>query len=135
MKNHRKKSVAILAGLAITGIVGASAASLGGIAPNSLGAETEVVASCDTDGVAVSYTTSYNATDDEVQVDTVTISGVNAACDGLAYEVILTGDGTPRVVLGTSAPGTADASGSFSPAFAPGIDAELVTGIAITISD
>ena len=133
MKRTHRQLVAVLAGLAATGIVGASASGLGGIKPSLLGADTGTVSSCDSDGVDVAYTTSYNPTTNLIQIDTVTVSGVNAACAGLRYEVVLTGNGAPRTVLGTAS-GTANGTGSFSPAFPAGVNAAAVTGIAITIT-
>lgn len=136
MKNPRKKALAILAGLAVTGIVGASAASLGTVSNQSLGAATEVVASCDPDGVTVGYDTSYDAATDAIVVDAVNITNVHANCAGLAWELVLTGDpvlpATSRSVLGSDN-GTVGGT-SFQATFTSAIDAEDVTGIAITIS-
>ncbi len=137
MKNPRKKALAILAGLAVTGIVGASAASLGTVSNQSLGAATEVVASCDSDGVTVAYDTSYDAATDTIIVDAVNINAVAAACNGLAWEVVLTGEPLAplgaRVILGSDN-GTVAATTFQANGFSPAIDAEDVTGIAITIS-
>lgn len=135
--NNRKKLAALLAGLAITGIVGASASSLGGITSTSLGADTQNVTACDTNGVNVDYTTSYHPAGNIIQVDNVTVTDVDIACAGLTYEVVLTGNPAlptgDRVILGT-ATGTADATGSFVPTFTPKVNAHLVTGIAVTIT-
>ena len=132
MKNMRKKSVAILAGLAIAGTVGASAASLGGLGGNDLGADAAEVVSCDTDGVVLAYETSFDAATGEYEVDTVTVSSVNAACDGQDFGLTLT-DGTN--VLGTEATGqVALTAGSFSVTVDDGIAAELVTDAALVIS-
>ena len=79
-KSMRKKSIAILAGVAIAGAVGASAASLGGLGGEDLGADTGDVASCDTDGITVGYTTEYNATAGEYVVTDIDLSDINAAC-------------------------------------------------------
>ena len=55
MKNIRKKSVVVLAGLAATGLVGASAATLAGIDGDELGADTAAVGASDGDGDTVTY--------------------------------------------------------------------------------
>lgn len=130
--NKRKIAIGVLAGLAITGLVGASAATLGGIGGQGLGADAEVVASCDTDGVTVAYDTSY-AGAEVVHVDEITIGAVNALCDTLDYEVQLY-DGSD-LVLGEATGAVALAGGEFVVDFtAAAVDAELVEGIAITIS-
>ena len=135
MKNMRKKAAAVVAGLALTGLAGASAASLGDISTEGLGAAADDVTSCDTDGVTVSYDTSYDATAGVVQVDTVTISDVNDACDQLAFEIVLYDDAGDSVgsdsgtVALTANAFDVDLSGA-----TPIVDAEDVEGIAITIS-
>lgn len=136
--NKRKIAIGVLAGLAITGLVGASAATLGGISGQGLGADADVVASCDTDGVTVAYDTSY-AGAEAVHVDQITIGAVNLLCDTLDYEVqlydgsdVVLGEATGAVALVTVASPAAD---DFVVDFtAAAVDAELVEGIAITIS-
>ena len=80
---------AVLAGIAAFGLVGASAASLGGITSSSLGADVGVVASCDTDGVTVTFTNAYDATLGRYQATGVTVGGMNAACTGKALNLTL----------------------------------------------
>jgi hypothetical protein len=133
----RKKSVAVLAGVAIAGLVGAAAASLGGLNTDSLGADADVVASCDTDGVSLSYTTSYDATSQSYEVDGVDVSGVDAACNGLSAELTLSGSnpdvaGSPTVeVTGT---GTPDLDGTFTINLTSSMAAEWVDHAALVIS-
>ena len=146
MKSMRKKSVAILAGVAIAGAVGASAASLGGLGGNDLGADTGDVASCDTDGIDVAYTTSYDATAAEYLVDSIDLSDINVNCAGQAYDLTVlmsefddavTGDPlvtpiaeAPIVFTGTIGAGgtqSIDTTGSTVPA-------EHVDGLAMSIS-
>jgi hypothetical protein len=80
----------LLATLAFAGMV-ASAASLGGIGNSNLGADDTVVASCDTDGVNLAYTYAYNTTGTAgYKVVTVTVGGIDNACDGQAIGVTLT---------------------------------------------
>jgi hypothetical protein len=90
MKNARKKSVAVLAGLAITGLIGAAAATLGEIRSDDLGAATAPVESCNTDGVDVSY--GYEFDGDEYVVNEVTVSTINTECIGQTIEVTLADD-------------------------------------------
>jgi len=49
----RKLTIAVLGGLLTAGLVGASAATLCGLSSGGLGAEDQVVAACDTDGITV----------------------------------------------------------------------------------
>jgi hypothetical protein len=90
--NKKRLIVALLlATLAFAGMV-ASAASLGGITNGNLGADDTVVASCDTNGVTLAYTYAYNTTGTAgYKVVTVTVGGINDACDGQAIGVTLTG--------------------------------------------
>lgn len=108
MKNMRKKSVAILAGLAIAGTIGASAASLGGLGGQDLGADAGEVVSCDTDGVSLAYGTKFDPTavDGDLVtgvyiVESVTVTLVNAACNGQDFALALT-DGTALLGLETT---------------------------------
>ena len=134
MKNMRKKSIALVAGLAITGIVGASAASLGPVTGSSLGATVDTVASCDTDGITVSYLTDYDLTEDAVLVTEVEIGSVATACNALDFEVTLTG-GTPVAELGNySGTVTLTANAFTIDTTGTAVDAEDVTGIAVVIS-
>ena len=66
------------------------AASLGGITSNKVGADNTAIASCDTDGVTTAYATSWDTTDKRYEVTSVTVAGVNDACDGQTLSVSLT---------------------------------------------
>ena len=107
----------------------ASAATLGTINTDTLGASADVVSSCDTDGVDVGYVTSYDVAGD-FSVDQAVVSSVNAACDGLDWEVVLYGTaGDPL----DSASGTIATSGTFTANFT-GVSVEDVENIAIAIT-
>ena len=134
--NRRKMAVAVLAGLALTGMVGASAASLNGI-DSSLGADAQDVLSCDTNGVDVSYDTTFvsAAPNGLFDVDSVTVSDVNFDCDKLAFEIVLLDDANAVMGQESGTVALVDATDDdFVVPFTGSIDAELVTGIAITIS-
>ena len=60
-KNRKKKMIAILGGVAVAAAVGASAASLGGITTDWLGANSNVVQSPVTGGLQVDWDTAYDA--------------------------------------------------------------------------
>jgi len=93
----KRTLIAITAGLAITGGVFASAASLGGVTSTNLGSSATVVASCDTDGVDIDYTTAYDSASGTYLVNTVTVDGIDASCKGEQIEVSLkNADGSSR---------------------------------------
>ncbi len=127
---------AIIAGAALFGVVGASAASLGGIT-GSLGADAQAVSSCDTDGIALSYTNAYDATVagytplGAYKTSSVTVNSINAACNGKNIKLTLK-DSTGASIGGGS--GTV-ASGAATFALSPTIDPKLVVGAAAVISD
>jgi hypothetical protein len=129
---RKRMVVAILAGAAALGVVGASAASLGGITSNSLGADTAVVGSCDSDGVTLAYTNAYDATLGRYQTTSVGVSGIAAACAGNSLALTLKdatgvslGSGTVASISGTTA--TIALAGT-------GANANLVVGAAAVIS-
>lgn len=83
----RKKSVAVCAGLVIAGAVGASAASLGGLSGVDLGADTDNVGACDTDGIDVEYRKTFNASQGQYVVDRITLTDIDLACAGSPYSL------------------------------------------------
>lgn len=122
----RKKLTAIVLAVLAFSMIAASAASLGGITTSSLGAETDVVASCDTiGGVAADFSVAFSG--GEYRTTTVDISGADLPCEGLDISVTLL-DGTGNS-LGSDS-GTVLAGG-----FTAAIDAsaEAVEGIAVLI--
>ena len=143
MASTRRKAAAIaIAVIGVAGLSLASAATLD-INSNSLGAGTEVVASCDTDGVDVGFETAYVAAaggvDATYNATDVNVTGIDAACAGQEIRItVADGDtavgdeivGTlPVVALWT---GTFTASLSDSGVSAP-YDAELIDGVSIVI--
>src|ERR1035437_2898495 len=84
-----RKSAAIA--LAVVGVAGLSLASAAQLTVNSasLGGGTSVVASCDTDGIGVTYTNVYDATTGVYDTSSMTLTGVSATCNGLKYSVQL----------------------------------------------
>lgn len=127
----KRKTLAIVAAVAAFGAVSASAASLGGLSGTSLGADSTVVASCDTDGVTVGYTTAYNAAAKEYVVSGVQLTGVAAGCAGKAANVTLSdaagaslGSGTVASVAGTTVNVT----------ISPSASAKNVANVAVVIA-
>ncbi|HBX79084.1 MAG TPA: hypothetical protein DEG43_15685 [Acidimicrobiaceae bacterium] len=127
-----RRSVALLVGLATFGLVGASAASLGGITSRNLGADAAAVTSCDTDGVTLAFTNTYDATLGRYQTTAATVSGIAAGCAGKSLALTLKdasggslASGTVPSIVGTSA------AVSFT---SPGANATLVVGAALVIT-
>ena len=92
---HRRNRIliALIVGLTVFASVFAVAASLG-VTAASLGAGTATTASCDTDGVATSFATSYSAAAAGYKVTTVNVAGIaTPGCDGRSMKVTLVGAG------------------------------------------
>ena len=131
MMKLRRKMLAVLSGLLVFGLVSAAAATLGGLTVRSLGAESEVVASCDNDGITVDWGITLQGV--EYVVDSVELSDVAAACDGLNVEVTIFDGDSPNNVLATVA-GVADDSGSLSLALGSPQPASEIHHIAVLIA-
>lgn len=124
----------LLFGLTLFGTAMGSAASLGGVTANGLGADDAIVASCDTDGVTTSYATVYNTTSTAgYKVASVTVGGLNDACDGKTIEVRLTG-GSDASLENISKTIETGAGTSTTLNFANSTLAESVTGVHIVIA-
>ena len=91
MRRGNRIIIAVLVGITVFATVFAAAASLN-ITAATLGAGTGTVASCDTDGIATSFDTSYSATAAGYRVTIVHVSGIaTPACDGRTMKVTLVG--------------------------------------------
>ena len=99
----KRKATALAAGLAIAGAVGASAASLGGLGTDQLGAANTDVGACDDDGIDVDWAPTWSAAS-ATYVARFTLSDIDLACLNTPYQISIhhTGGGGGR------------ASGSFS---------------------
>lgn len=134
MKTHVHRAL-VAGGIALTvggGIIAASAATLGGITSNSLGADNTLLTSCDTDGVSVAYTNTYDPTGQRFVVSNAVISGINAACAGKVMNVELSGTGGAALSSSTSL--TLTSSASQTVAFATPAVSEDVLGAAVVIT-
>ena len=130
---RKRVFIAILAGLLVFASVFALAASLGGITSGKVGADNTTVASCDTDGVTTSYTTGWDATNKRYSVNSVTVGGVNDACDGQTLNVALTDSGGTQLGSGTLAIPSSAAT-SFVVAMSPTPSAKLTEGVHVLIN-
>jgi hypothetical protein len=134
MGSKKRLVFGLLFGVTMFGAVMGSAASLGGITADGLGADDTIIASCDTDGVTTSYTTAYNATGSAgYKVATVTVAGLANACDGKAIEVRLTGAAGSLEAANKTVESDAGST-STSLTFGSSTLAESVTGVHIVVS-
>jgi hypothetical protein len=129
----RKLAIKTLAGLTAFSAVMAMAATLGGLTPDTLGAEDSAVVACDADGVATSYSSSWDATDERYEVSQVTVEGVADACDNLTVKVTLTDSTGASLSEGTLAI-PSDATVDHSVTLAAGVSTEAVTNVHVTIA-
>lgn len=98
--SSRKKIIAVIAGFAVFAAVSASAATLGGLETNDLGANSNTVKAQITGGVKVSWTTDYNATLGGYTVTGATVAPVGAGSIPATSEISLTIKGAGGVALG-----------------------------------
>lgn len=122
-----KYAIAAIAAVVAFGGFLAMAATLGGITADNLGADSSVIASCDTDGVTTSYTIAYDATDARDEITAVVVAGVDAACAGQTLTVTLT-DGSDVQLDQTSVTAVAGANtvAATTPASAEAVENVLI---------
>ncbi len=131
---YRKRiALAGFLGLCTVGALGASAASLGGLTAARLGADDEIVASCDADGITVGFTNAYDATVGRYRVTNVVLTGVAATCDTLTASVTLRDSTNANIGSGTQ---TVTASGTVNVPVTVTVNnnAEAVVGVAVVIA-
>jgi hypothetical protein len=130
----RKRTIlALLVSLTVFASLYAMAASLGGITSDSVGADTAVVASCDTDGVTAAYATSWDATDKRYEITSATVGGVADTCDGRTLSVSLTDSSGAQIGSGTLAIPTSVAT-SFAVTMTTAPSAKLTEGVNLLIA-
>jgi len=130
-RERRRRGAVVLLGIAAFGLAAASAASLGGLTTSSLGADNDVVTSCETDGVTIDYgTPAYDATSGLYKVSTVTVGGIDAGCSGKTVAVTLSDAANASLGSGSTAIAGTTATITLS---AP-TNAKLVVGAAAVIS-
>jgi hypothetical protein len=130
----RKRIIlALMVSLAVFGSLYAMAASLGGITSDSVGADSTVVASCDTDGVTAAYATSWDATDKRYEITSVTVGGVADTCDGRTLSASLTDSTGAQIGSGTFSIPTSVAT-SFAVTLSTAPSAKLTEGVNVLIA-
>jgi len=102
----KKSRKGLAVGLAVLGVAGLSLASAATLTVNSstLGSGVQVVASCDTDGIDVSYETTFvPGTTPIYKVNKVVLKNVNATCQGKTVQIDLyDGAATPARIGGVA---------------------------------
>ena len=129
-KNRRKGAALALAFLGVAGLSLASAAQLN-LGTGSLGAGTTVVASCQADApISVNFESAFTpGADAGYKASSLTLSSINAACEGQTYKVTLTdSDGA---VLGSESTGTVSGTSVTIPL--QDVSAEDVDNVAVVI--
>ena len=129
----KRTLIALGAGLTVFAGVFAMAASLGGVTSTSVGADNTTVASCDTDGVTTAYATAWDPTDKRYEVTSVTVGGVNDACDGRTLGVTLTDGSGAQIGTGSLAIPTS-AAVSHTVSLSTASSAKLTEGVHVLIS-
>jgi len=129
-RSTRRRTLAVAAGLATFSVIGAFAATLGGLDSDQLGADASVVTSCDEDGVVVDYNTDYDNADDRYEVTSVDISGIDPACATQTLSVTLA-DGTVNLAEENQ---TVGLTGTEHVVLTATPDAEVVNNTAIVIT-
>lgn len=129
--------IAGAAGVAAVAAVTASAASLGGFSGQGVGAGDSVVASCDTDGIGVSYQQEYNPDDSSYWITGVVVgsddSPIATLCNNLPIDVTVAGAGGTALSAGAD---TVDDTIITVALTTPddSVSAELVESVAVIIS-
>jgi len=112
----RNKAIAIVAGVAVFAAVSASAATLGGLTTNDVGANSNTVKAQVTNGVTVSWATAYNSTIQGYALTSVTLTPVSGTIPATAATRLtltnaagtvlgeLTGTGTTLSAAGLTIP-------------------------------
>jgi hypothetical protein len=99
----RRVAIAALAALLVGGgVIVASAASLGGVRSDQFGADAAVVAACDSDGVDVEYTNTYDADAQEYIVEAVLVKDVALGCTNLELKLTLIDAADVSLWIGTA---------------------------------
>lgn len=103
---------------------------LGGLSADAAGGSDGSVMPCDTDGVEVAFSTSFDPLEARHEVEQVIVSGIATACMGSTLEVTVA-DGAGS----TLADGSLVVAGPMeSVAFASGTDASIVALVSVGLS-
>ena len=130
MTRRGRIAIAVVVPACLLGLSAAAAATLGGITSPSLGADVVTVASCDTDGVTLAYTNSYDSSVGRYQTTAVAVSSINSACNTKAISLTLKDSAGASLASGSSTV----AAGAATITFGTSANASSVVGAAVIIS-
>jgi len=133
MKIPRKVVIAGVASVLVAGMAGASAASLGAFSGNSLGSGDAIVASCDTDGIDVGYSTVYSTSALTSEVTAVNFGSVAPGCTNKIATVTLR-DAAGDVLASQSTTLNLGGGSTFSINIPAGVSAAAVEGMSLVIA-
>jgi hypothetical protein len=126
----KKTLFALVLALTIFGAVYGFAATLN-VGTNQLSAGNATVASCQASGTPTgTYTVAYNSSLSSYAVSNVTVTGIDAGCNGKTLSATLTGTGGASL----GAVSGAIAGTSLTLAAPANLDAKNVTGISVAIN-
>ncbi len=131
--SSRKKIIAVIAGVAVFAAVSASAATLGGLETNDLGANSNTVKAQITAGVKVSWTTAYDATLGGYKVTGATLAPVSTGTIPTTASVAITLKGASGVALGELTSSNGGSTWTVTPVGAS-IAANAVLGASVVIN-
>jgi hypothetical protein len=127
----KRNLIAIAVALGVFGGTFAFAASLGGVTTGSVGDSATLVASCDTDGVATSFSApAWDSSGQHYGVSTLDVTGIDAACDGSPIKVTLSDSSGASLGEATGSV----ASGAASLSFSPSVSSSSVEGVEVVIA-
>ena len=128
-----KKTIAIaIASIFASSAAFAAAATIGGITTTDLGADTTVVASCDSDGINIDFNTAFDAALGIQEVVSVSVTGIDSDCENQTLDVGLTNSAGSSSVNAVQV--TVGSSGSETAVITNGFPAEDVDTVAVVIS-
>lgn len=85
----RRKIIAVLVAVVAFGLIAASAASLGGIRADNVGADSVVTAACDSDGVSVDWRTRWEQNGPFYELRQVRVDDIADACLGQRISIAI----------------------------------------------
>ena len=89
MNNRFGATATIIAIVLLLSPVASAAASLLTVTAKGLASGNGTVARCDTNGVAIAYTNSYDSTTADYRTTTVTVSEIDSGCTGAIIELTI----------------------------------------------
>jgi hypothetical protein len=129
----RKTVFAVVLALTIFGAVYGFAATLN-VGANQLSAGNATVASCETGTATGTYQVSYDTTNKAYGISSVVVTGLDAACQGKAVSVTLTGNNGATNLATLPAANVPTGGGSLTLTPSAFVSAASVSGVSVAIN-